>query len=262
MKSSLVRQLASVLKVDCKIGRRPRRLQASLLPFEESARLDCRKPGRLLRSVRKGWILSALAVASCGGGDDDQSSAKSNEPGSGGNGRPTLQGSAPPQVLVGKAFEFVPSASDPDGDVLTFSIENLPSWASFDPSTGRVSGTPTDADLGTYAGIRLSVTDGEASASLGPFTVTVVGASPGSATVSWTPPSQKTDGSPLTLAGYKIYWGTASRSYTNSVTVDSPGTATYVIDDLTPATWYFAVTAIDAQGIESDYSNEASKQIL
>ncbi len=85
----------------------------------------------------------------------------------------------------------------------------------------------------------------------------------GSATLSWAPPTQNTDGSPLTdLAGYKIYYGTESGNYQTSIQIDNPGIAIYVVETLTPNTYYFVLTAIDSSGIESLYSNEASKQVL
>jgi hypothetical protein len=36
---------------------------------------------------------------------------------------------------------------------------------------------------------------------------------------------------------------------------------TYVVENLSPATWYFAVTAVNSQGAESSNSNVANKQI-
>ena len=81
--------------------------------------------------------------------------------------------------------------------------------------------------------------------------------------LTWTPPAQYTDGTPLTdLAGYKVYWGTTPGSYTNSVTLSNPGLSSYVVDQLTPATWYFALTAVNTAGVESDLSNQASKRVL
>ena len=88
------------------------------------------------------------------------------------------------------------------------------------------------------------------------------GASFGTATLSWLPPTENTDGSALTLAGYKIYYGTSADNYTTVVNIDNPGLATYLIDNL-PAgnTYYFVITAIDSNGIESAYSEVGSKTI-
>ena len=57
-------------------------------------------------------------------------------------------------------------ANDADNDTLGFTIQNRPSWASFDTATGRLSGTPTSANVGAFNNIVISVSDGRASASL------------------------------------------------------------------------------------------------
>ncbi|TMN63495.1 hypothetical protein CWB85_21680, partial [Pseudoalteromonas sp. S1727] len=56
---------------------------------------------------------------------------------------------------------------------LSFSIINKPSWASFNTSTGELSGTPDNSHVGSYAAITISVSDGTVSASLAPFTLAV-----------------------------------------------------------------------------------------
>ena len=60
-----------------------------------------------------------------------------------------------------------------------------------------------------------------------------------------------------TVAGYKAYYGVASRTYTNIINV---GKATNVtISGLVEgATYYFAATAYDTLGVESAFSIEAS----
>ena len=84
----------------------------------------------------------------------------------------------------------------------------------------------------------------------------------GSATLSWTPPTTNTDGSPLTnLAGYKVYWGTSQGNYSNSVTLNNAGLSMYVVENLTPGTWFFVATAFNSAGTESSFSSVASKTI-
>jgi hypothetical protein len=81
--------------------------------------------------------------------------------------------------------------------------------------------------------------------------------------LTWTPPTQNTDGSPLNnLAGYRVYWGTSQGNYANSATITNPGIATYVVSQLTPAQWFFVVTAYSSTGVESTFSNVTSKQVL
>ncbi|HEY3517014.1 MAG TPA: putative Ig domain-containing protein [Gammaproteobacteria bacterium] len=211
----------------------------------------------------------ALSAAGCGGDEeaaaaaDPPPSGGSPPPSGGGNRAPTISGTPATSITQGTAYSFAPTASDPDGNTLTFSVTNLPAWATFNTSTGRISGTPSAAQVGAYANIRVSVSDGSMSANLAPFSIQVVATATGQALLSWTPPTQNTDGSPLTnLAGYRVYWGLTPGSYANSVTVNNPGIATYVVDQLTPAQWYFAVTALSSTGAESGYSNVGSKQVL
>jgi len=83
-----------------------------------------------------------------------------------------------------------------------------------------------------------------------------------SASLSWLAPTENTDGSPLTdLAGYKIYWGQSPSNLNNSVTVIDAGITSYVVDELTRGTWFFSVTAVDADGLESSFSNISAKTI-
>jgi hypothetical protein len=81
-------------------------------------------------------------------------------------------------------------------------------------------------------------------------------------TLNWTPPTENANGTPLTiLAGYDIHYGTASGDYAQMITVSNPGIATYVVDNLTPGTYYFSVAAVDSQGTESPLSSEVSATV-
>jgi hypothetical protein len=165
---------------------------------------------------------------------------------------------------VGQAYSFKPTAADADNDKLTFSIANKPVWANFDTSTGILSGTPTAA--GFFSNISISVTDGLGSASLTTFNVTVNAAASssttGSATLSWTPPTERSDGSALTnLAGYKIRYGTSENELATLVTVNTAGISSYVVDNLSAGTYYFVVSAYDSTGAESQASAVVSKTI-
>jgi hypothetical protein len=212
-------------------------------------------------------VLSTALLAACGGDDEDPAAAANapsgpNPPASGGNSAPKITGAPTTTVLQGNAYLFAPSATDADGNSLTFSVANLPAWATFNPATGRLSGTPTAGDVRTYSNITISVSDGTTTASLPAFSIQVVAVATGSVTLSWTPPTSNTDGSPLNnLGGYRVYWGTSPGSLSNSVTVPNAGLATYVVGQLTPAVWHFAVTAYTTTGNESGYSNVASKTV-
>ena len=214
--------------------------------------------------------LSAAALSGCGGGDDESTPASGTaQP------RPLpsaarfeqsraddLRHSAAGGECSRAAYSFVPTAADADGDTLAFSIQNKPAWATFNTTTGRLSGTPAAADVGTYSNIAISVSDGQASTALSAFAIAVTTVSTGRATLSWTAPTENTDGSTLSnLAGYRIRYGTSASSLTNTIVINNVSVTTYVVEDLAPATWYFAVTAVNSSGSESTYSNVASKQI-
>jgi muramidase (phage lysozyme) len=76
----------------------------------------------------------------------------------------------------------------------------------------------------------------------------------GSATISWKGNTEPD------LSGYKIYYGTASRSYGPPVPVGK--VTQHTLANLTDGkTYYFGVTALDYSGNESGYSAEAKKTI-
>lgn len=178
----------------------------------------------------------------------------------GSNTAPTISGAPSTQVTAGQAYTFTPSANDADGDGLTFSIQNRPSWADFSIQTGRLSGTPSAADGGDYNNIIISVTDGLDSASLAPFAINVNAVSDRSLTINWNPPTQNVDGSAIVgLSGFKIFYGQTPGNYPNVINVNDGGLTSYTIDNLLPGTWYLAMTATATNGLESALSYEISR---
>ena len=217
-------------------------------------------------------VLSALAGCGGSGASTASSSAASaSTASSASSGAPTVKAmqistsaSAQGSVTVGQTFTLTPNVTGGNGKTLTFTVANAAPWMTFNASTGVLTGTPTAADVNTYANIVISVSDGQESASAAPFTIQVVAAAAasGTADVSWTPPTTNTDGSTLTnLAGYNIYYGTSPNALNQQVQVTNVGVTNYVINGLTTGTWYFAVTAYTSTGTESSLSNVASKTI-
>ena len=179
-----------------------------------------------------------------------------------GNTAPKISGTPLKSINAASAYSFQPTASDVNGDPLTFSISNRPSWASFSTSTGKLAGTPTAAQVGTYSGIVMSVSDGKASASLPSFSIAVTQYSAGAVTLSWIPPTQNTDGSVLTnLSGYRIHYGTSPSALNQTITLNNAGLTAYVVQNLSPATYYFALKSLTSSGKESALSQTASKTI-
>lgn len=82
-------------------------------------------------------------------------------------------------------------------------------------------------------------------------------------TLSWVPPTLNVDGTALTnLAGFEISYGDVSGQYAHSVSVGSPSITSAVIENLAPATWYFAIKTVNSSGTRSDFSSQVSKTVL
>jgi len=176
------------------------------------------------------------------------------------NGAPTLTGSPATTVAVGSAYTFQPVAKDPNGDTLTWAIANKPSWATFSTTTGKLTGTPLSA--GTFANIAITVTDGKSGVTLPAFTITASQTTLGSASLSWEAPTQNVDGTALgNLAGFRIVYGTSAGALNQTVEIANPSVSSYVIGNLAPATWYFAVKAYASNGTESSLSAVGSKTV-
>jgi Putative Ig domain len=181
------------------------------------------------------------------------------------NRAPSISGAPATTAYVGKTYSFGPTASDPDGNKLTYKIAKKPGWATFSSATGTLSGTPSSSQVGTYSNIVISVTDGIATKSLPAFSIKVVQATSTSApvTLSWARPTQNVDGTQLNnLAGYRIHYGKVSGQYDYSVPIGSPNITSATIENLAPARWYFAVTAVATSGTQSDFSAQLSKVVL
>ena len=152
-----------------------------------------------------------------------------------------------------------------------YSSDNT-TWVSVSPTTGSITNSaqisvsvnPTGLAAGTYTGtvtvsvkkggnisvpVTMTVTSGSAASSTTPS-----GSSATTATLSWNPSTS------TNLAGYKVYRGTSSGTYSSSVDVGN--VTSYAITNLgVGTTYYFAVTAHNISGVESSFSNEVSKSV-
>jgi len=80
------------------------------------------------------------------------------------------------------------------------------------------------------------------------------------ANLSWTPPTEYVDGTPLppdALGAYKVYFGLSTTDLQVG-TIPAPATET-AVPIPTTGTWYFAVTAVTTTGAESEKSEFVSK---
>jgi hypothetical protein len=131
-----------------------------------------------LVAVTAAGVMFAASSGSAGGGAASPDVATPADKPVGGapapkNSAPLIQGSPPTAVTVSSSYDFRPTATDADGDAVSFTIANKPAWAAFDPATGRLSGSPAAADVGIHANIQLTVSDGKASSALPVFSITV-----------------------------------------------------------------------------------------
>ena len=80
--------------------------------------------------------------------------------------------------------------------------------------------------------------------------------------MSWTKPTQNTDGSPLTdLAGFIVRYGTDAAALSSLISVISPSATGAQIENLEPGNWYFEVAAITTANVVGLYSTIVSETI-
>jgi hypothetical protein len=224
--------------------------------------------GWLQRGSAVALTIMTIMAAGCGGGGGDggggsaATSAPSGTSGSG-NHSPTISASPSTQAAVGSAYVLAPTVADADGDTLAFTVQNRPSWATFNTATGQLTGTPSAQHVGTYSDVLISVSDGASTAALPAFTITVAAAGTsapvggaGAVTLQWEAPTMTTAGTPLNgLTGFRIHFGTRADVLDNTIIVSNAGTLAYSVDNLPAGTYYFAVKAVDRSGTESALSN-------
>lgn len=83
-----------------------------------------------------------------------------------------------------------------------------------------------------------------------------------STTLQWSKPLSYVDDTAVTISRYKIYYGTESGNYTQTVDIEDGNATSYTITGLNAnTTYYFVITAYDADGVESDPTDEQSKTL-
>jgi hypothetical protein len=127
--------------------------------------------------------------------------------------------------------------------------------------TGAGSGSTSTSGTSSTSGTGTTTTSGTTVASGGKVT-SPVKSTTSVATLDWLPPTENSDGSVLiNLAGYTVYYGTSPDNLTQSVKLTNPGLTSYTVTNLPSGTWYFAVTAYTADGVESLRTSVISSKI-
>jgi hypothetical protein len=225
------------------------------------------KAGSGLRSVFiAAMVVISGLVAGCGGtGGSSSSTTSAVSPSTGVISRATstsatIAGVPVTTAVAGQPYSFQPTVANTTGTV-RFTITNLPAWAKFDSSTGKIAGTPDASHVGKYPGITINLVASTQVVALPAFTITVAaaGSQSNAVTLSWQAPTENADGTTLVdLKGYKVHYGSASKIYSDTIQVTNPGLTTYVVQNLPAGKYYFAVTAYNSTGHESSLSGEVS----
>ncbi len=100
-----------------------------------------------------------------------------------------IKGVPPSRVKQDENYTYAPSIYNPDKDTLTFKATHLPSWLKLDSATGKIWGTPTNADVGIAKDINISVNDGHDVVYIKPFDIEVINVND-APTLEGTPPPQ------------------------------------------------------------------------
>lgn len=168
-------------------------------------------------------------------------------------------------LLVTVASSYAQAQAAP---VLTFTAETVTGVGSVVP---KLTWSTTPAATSCVASGDTAWTGGKAAAgtvtlaattSSKTYTLTCSWPGDTSAKLTWVAPTTNTDGSALTdLAGYRVKHGASSSALSTIVPVNSAATTTHTVTGLASGTRYFAVTAINAAGVESALSNIVSKTI-
>ncbi|MCB9640973.1 MAG: putative Ig domain-containing protein, partial [Myxococcales bacterium] len=127
------------------------------------------------------------------------------------NSPPVITSTAPTAATEDQPFTYAPTATDPDGDPITWRFAKAPTGATIDPTTGKVSWTPGDADAETDAEFEIQACDSKGACASQAW----------KAKVANTPDAPKFTSTPPTTAIEDQRY-----SYTPTATDPDPGTTT------------------------------------
>ena len=101
------------------------------------------------RVLHLSWCaMLAVTLAGCGGGGADATAPATNGTTSAATQPFIVNGVPPTSVRAGATYQYIPTAADSDGRVLSYAITNKPEWASFGETNGELSGVPAASDVG------------------------------------------------------------------------------------------------------------------
>ena len=222
------------------------------------------------RRLRPAGVLGATAVfislllGGCSGTSAKSSDVATADDGAGsGSTTPPSGGTPPPSGGTDApsiSFSASPLTVDEGGaSTLTWSVSNADGCTASGGWSGNLgsSGSVSTGSLSVGTTFSLSCT-GPGGSALEMISIAVRGP----VQLSWAPPTENVDGTPLTdLSAYRIYYGDTSRTYAQVVEVGNPAATSHTLT-LASGDYYVAMTAVDVDGNESAYSNEVVKTRL
>lgn len=164
-------------------------------------------------------------------------------------------------AVIDQPFVITKADLDLSEDHHVVQIAGLPNWLSFDPSSEELHGSPANEETGINDSVVLDTVDELGRSQSHQLTIEVAAISGFTAEFSWWAPTQRTDDSALTnLAGFKIYAGRNQHDMEEWVTIPNPSIDRHTIENLGSGTWWFALSAYDSAGAESEKSAAVSRQ--
>jgi arylsulfatase A-like enzyme len=156
-------------------------------------------------------------------------------------------------VIENVAYSYTISASDPDGNTLTYNAPTKPTWLTFNQTTRVLSGTPAPSNVGLHP-VTLTVTDGVATVSQN-FNIAVFAAPPPQPTNLLQNPSFETGGvapTSWTLTG--LATGSADTAADGAASLKvlynaSPSSKATQTVNLTPNSNYILTARINASAL-------------
>lgn len=184
------------------------------------------------------------------------------------NAAPVLASIGDKSVTAGTTLDFNISATDSDSTVPILEVSGIPTDAQFYDfynGTGRFTISPAQTSPSGIQNITFFARDAQNPDLSDSETISIFIAAAsdagntGSASLSWTPPVERTDGTALLLSeisGYTVHYGESSGNYTESLMINDGSATSATITNLTPGSHYMVVTTRDTDGRESSYSSE------
>ena len=167
---------------------------------------------------------------------------------------------APATTTTSTASEPAPTTTSTTTTPTTTTTALTTTSTTTSPTTTSTSTTTPSTTTTTAA----STTTPSTTTTTAAATTTTQAAVSGSAALSWSAPTTRSDGQPLSmseLAGYEIYMLAESTGVSSVITLSDPFSTSRSIDGLTPDIYHFAISAIDSSGLVSALSPLVSKTV-